>query len=219
MKSMARKEQKPRIVKESSDLVDTVYNQIRILWLGWLKEKRKEQQEETSSVSTARRARRRGVQASSGGRRPGRSDRDQHRCLPGQTYCVLGRFAQRLGWQTGPKAGWTGAQAGRTGPQAGHSRRVVRQYQRPDLQRDLCYCCLFITEWKKVCSSRRKTMVFRKGAYSVLSTYLDPRRTRICSVLFWVVCMVHFSCIWKDTCVLNQVDGVEDQRGTKVKTS
>jgi hypothetical protein len=37
--------------------------------------------------------------------------------------------------------------------------------------------------------------------------------------LFWVICMVHFSCIWEDACVFDQVDGVEDQRGAKVKTS
>jgi hypothetical protein len=37
--------------------------------------------------------------------------------------------------------------------------------------------------------------------------------------LFWVICMARFSCIWKDACVFNQVDGVEDQRGAKVKTS
>jgi hypothetical protein len=71
----------------------------------------------------------------------------------------------------------------------------------------------------KFCFSRKKTLVFQKGAYSGVFNLFGSKAGRNLFCLFWVICMVRFSCIWEDTCVFDQVDGVEDQRGAKVKTS
>jgi hypothetical protein len=61
--------------------------------------------------------------------------------------------------------------------------------------------------------------VFQKSAYSGVFSLFESKADKNLFCLFWVVCMVRFSCIWKDACVFNQVDGVEDQRASRTSQS
>jgi hypothetical protein len=53
------------------------------------------------------------------------------------------------------------------------------------------------------------------GVFSLFGSKVD----RNLFSLFWVICMLHFQFVFGGCLCLNQVDGVEDQRGAKVKTS
>jgi hypothetical protein len=53
--------------------------------------------------------------------------------------------------------------------------------------------------------------VFQKSAYSGVFSLFGFKVDGNLFCLFWVICMLRFSCIWEDICVFDQVDGVEDQ--------
>jgi hypothetical protein len=59
----------------------------------------------------------------------------------------------------------------------------------------------------------------QKGAYSGVFGLFGSMACRNLFCMSWVVCMLHFQFVFGGCLCLNQVDGVEDQRGAKVKTS
>jgi hypothetical protein len=67
----------------------------------------------------------------------------------------------------------------------------------------------------EIFSSMRKTLVIQKSAYSGVFSLFGSKVDGNLFRLFWVICMVRFSCIWMDACVFNQVYGVEDQRAPR----